>query len=270
MGEDISVILQTLRKQDPDRFFLSLFAAAERRPALWALFAFHHEIAKTREVVSETRLGLIRLQWWREHIAAIYEGRGPPPGQPLLQALVEVIAAHDLPRDEFETLLYAREFDLEDVLPGTAEGLRRYIDLTQTPLMRLALRCAGQEEREDATIGAVSVNLGLAGLMRAVPFHAAQGRCFLPQDSVDRHGIRLNSGLYAGRDQEGLQAAVADVMAGFKPGIRPQSRLLKAAQAMAEIDHAHLRRCGFDPYAPRLAIPAPFRALRVWALSVFT
>jgi len=63
-----------VQSQDPDRFLLAQFAPFERREVLYALFAFNHEIAKTREVVSETQLGLIRLQWWREAIEGVYNG----------------------------------------------------------------------------------------------------------------------------------------------------------------------------------------------------
>ena len=38
----------------------------EKRDALLTLYAFNHELARAREVVSEPPLALIRLQWWRE------------------------------------------------------------------------------------------------------------------------------------------------------------------------------------------------------------
>ena len=52
----ISYCGETVRKHDPDRFLLSMFAPPESREALWALYAFNHEIAKTREVVTETQV----------------------------------------------------------------------------------------------------------------------------------------------------------------------------------------------------------------------
>jgi 15-cis-phytoene synthase len=55
-----------VREQDPDRYFATLFAPAERRPGLFALYAFNIEIAKIREAVSEPIPGEIRLSWWRE------------------------------------------------------------------------------------------------------------------------------------------------------------------------------------------------------------
>ena len=118
-----------VRQQDSDRYLLSLFAPAKHRHALWALFAFNCEIAKTREVVSETTIGLIRLQWWRDAIAEIYEGK-PVRQHEVVQPLAQAIKNYHLPRDLFDTLIYAREFDLEDVIPSNIAGLRTYCEKT--------------------------------------------------------------------------------------------------------------------------------------------
>src|ERR1041385_2992054 len=58
------------RRHDRDRYQTALFAPADRREALFALYAFNYEIARVREIVSEPMLGQIRLQWWREVTAA--------------------------------------------------------------------------------------------------------------------------------------------------------------------------------------------------------
>src|SRR5579871_3364824 len=67
-GLHMSYCEDTVRRYDRDRYRLALSQRPDRRPALFALFAFNHEIAKTREVVSDPTLGLIRLQWWRDAI----------------------------------------------------------------------------------------------------------------------------------------------------------------------------------------------------------
>src|SRR5271163_3052970 len=64
------------RRHDRDRFQTALFAPAARREALFALYAFNYEIARVREAVTQPMLGQIRLQWWRENIAAAFEGGG--------------------------------------------------------------------------------------------------------------------------------------------------------------------------------------------------
>ncbi len=60
---------------DRDRFLASLFAPAEHRGALHALYAFNVEIARVREVAREPLPGEIRLQWWSEVVDG-ERGRG--------------------------------------------------------------------------------------------------------------------------------------------------------------------------------------------------
>src|ERR671936_425398 len=72
----LSPVAALVRRHDRDRFQTALFAPAARREALFALYAFNYEIARVRERVREPILGRIRLEWWRETIAAAYEG-GP-------------------------------------------------------------------------------------------------------------------------------------------------------------------------------------------------
>src|SRR5271165_1963078 len=62
----LSPLAAMVRRHDPDRFLTALFAPPERREAVFLVYAFNHEIARAREVVSEPALALIRLQWWRE------------------------------------------------------------------------------------------------------------------------------------------------------------------------------------------------------------
>jgi phytoene synthase len=59
-------IAALVRRHDPDRFLSALFAPPQHRDALLTLYAFDHELARAREVVSEPHLALIRLHWWRE------------------------------------------------------------------------------------------------------------------------------------------------------------------------------------------------------------
>src|ERR1044071_6481907 len=88
-----------VREQDPDRYFATLFAPAERRPGLFALYAFNTEIARVRESVSDPIPGEIRLTWWRE----VLEGQRPDEASahPVAEAIRSVIADNRLPADAF-------------------------------------------------------------------------------------------------------------------------------------------------------------------------
>jgi phytoene/squalene synthetase len=63
-----------VRAHDKDHFLASLFAPAERRLYLFALYAFALEIARVKTTVNEPMAGMIRLQWWHEAIAGLRAG----------------------------------------------------------------------------------------------------------------------------------------------------------------------------------------------------
>src|SRR5512133_1430733 len=85
-ADRLSPVAALVRRHDRDRFQTALFAPAARREALFALYAFNYEIARVRETVTQPMLGQIRLQWWRENIAAAFAGdaiRHHPVVEPL-------------------------------------------------------------------------------------------------------------------------------------------------------------------------------------------
>jgi phytoene synthase len=65
---------ELVRAHDKDHFLASLFAPADRRPYLFALYAFALEIARVKTLVNEPMAGMIRLQWWHEAIAGLRVG----------------------------------------------------------------------------------------------------------------------------------------------------------------------------------------------------
>ena len=250
---------ELVKTQDPDRFLLSMFAPSDVREDLWALFAFNHEIAKTREVVSETQLGLIRLQWWRDAIGDIYE-RGEVLEHEVLQALARAIQAHDLSREHFDMLVHAREFDLEDVLPGNVEGLVNYADFTTTPLMKLAMQISGGGAGEP--IQPVAVNYALAGVLRSVVFYAGQRRCLLPEDLMKVHGQSVNQ-LYELKPAASLPEIVKSVSEQVVEGVVCENKMLKATNRLASMYLKQVRGARYDVFHPKVAVPPAFKALRL-------
>jgi phytoene/squalene synthetase len=79
-----------VRAHDKDHFLASLFAPAERRPYLFALYAFALEIARVKTLVNESMAGMIRLQWWHEAIAGLRAGEAA--ASPVMIALQDAAA----------------------------------------------------------------------------------------------------------------------------------------------------------------------------------
>lgn len=253
-------------RDDPDRYLASLFAPRSMRPPLWALIAFYQDIAKTREVVTDTTIGLIRLQWWRDEIAKIYNGQSGDEN-PILADLRVTIAAHNLPQDELHTLVYAREFDLENVPPENIQGLEHYADFTNTPLNMLIAAVCGQTVDRDR-VRYLSVAYGLIGLLRSVRFHAAQGRCYLPSDELTKYGISPEH-LYDLKPLRDVQLIVADIAALAADHLIRATEInhvrpFRAMRALTNIYLKQLKSVDYDVFASAMTRPLMFKELRVW------
>ncbi|MES2729239.1 MAG: squalene/phytoene synthase family protein [Pseudomonadota bacterium] len=256
-----SHLYRQLRERDQDRALLSLFAPSDRRAAIWALFLFQNDIARVRETVSDTHLGLIRLQWWRDSLT------DPPPGHHFLPALATAIATYNLPIHDFETLLYAREFDLSDTRPAHLEGLVNYADFTNTPLLRLAQQITGEKGNDVAQ--SLGIAYGLTGIMRAVVAHARQDICLLPQDMLDAAHI-TPAAVCTGNAIPALTPVLTvigaeaqrqlDLAVGQGCVLPP---LLRATHRLVTLYLRQMRRAGFDASDPAYHTPPRWLALRV-------
>jgi len=173
----ISACEETVRRGDPDRYFSALFAPADKRPFLHALYALNVELARVAETAREPMLAEIRLAWWRETVEGAREGR--PRNHDLARALAETLAANDLPQALFDGMIAARSFDASPEVFADMAALEAYADATSGNLMRLAARVLG-EARDDLAREA-GIAYALAGLLRSIPFHAARGKRFMAE-----------------------------------------------------------------------------------------
>lgn len=173
-----------LQRFDPDRWLTTLFAPDDRRPGLFALYAFNAEIARARESVSQPMIGQIRLQWWREAWDGIRNGT--PRQHPVVLAL----HAHcrDLDPDMVQALIDARERDMDETPFRDLAALAAYAEATSAPLMRLAVQVLGATAVPEI-LRAAGTAYALTGLLRAVPHFLTQQRVMLPADLLGGQGL---------------------------------------------------------------------------------
>ena len=183
---DVNNIAQ-VRRDDFDRYLTVLQAGAADRAGLFALYAFNIEVAKTREVVSEPMLGEIRLQWWREAVEELYTGT--PRKHDVVLGLADLMGHTDLPQAVFIDLIDAREADLYDTQPETLAELEAYAARTSGALQRLAAMALGGDAVGQTAAEQVGTAWALTGLMRAIPFHFAGGRIFMPKQMLLAAGL---------------------------------------------------------------------------------
>jgi 15-cis-phytoene synthase len=209
MQDSYSYCEQLVRAADKDRFLASLFAPADRRSHLFALYAFNIEIARVRELVHEPLAGEVRLQWWRDGL------EGPAQGEmranPVFDALLDTIVRFKLPIERLVGLIEARTFDLYDDPMPSLSDLEGYARSTSSAVIELASAILCDNELE---LGETATHAGIAyavsGLLRAFPVHTARGQLYLPRDLLERHGV-VRKDIYARQATEGLLAALSEL-----------------------------------------------------------
>ena len=270
----LSYCADLVRRHDRDRFLTAVLAPPGRREALFAVYAFNHEVAKVAEVVTEPIAGQIRLQWWREGLEGIYAGQ--PRAHQVAVPLSEAVQSYGLTRDHFEALLDARERDLDEMPPASLDDLEGYAEATAARLVQLALEVLEARDSPSQTAGRhVGIAWGLTGLLRAVPFHAAQRRLMLPGDLVGAAELDLHD-LFELRQPAEVRPVVRDVAARARRhldaarALRGQvARAARPALLPATLARGYLEvlaRADHDPFAARVQMPLPGRGWRLlWA-----
>lgn len=249
----------------PDRYLATLFAPAAAREALFALYAFDHEIGKVRYLVSQPMAGLIRLQWWREALGAIESGR--PPAHPVAEALEAALRAAPGCRARLEAALDARERELEDPPPADLGALEQQLDGSSGAIIQAALSLLGARDPAALEVGRkVGLALGLADRLRSVNLDRRRAHQLLPTALLARHAIDPQAAVtgqnlepvvrrLAERGLEHLRAARAERRAVPRSGL---AALLPGTLAGEDLRRLQRAR----PTTP-LPLPAPLAPLRL-------
>ena len=276
-SEPRSYCAAEVRRLDRERYLAALFAPAARREGLYALYAFNLETAKTAEIVSEAMLGEIRLQWWREAIDGIYAGSVRE--HPVVAALAEAIDRHGLDRARFQAIIDGRAADLDARPPADLDALETYVGATAAPLVELACEILGAKgEATMAFARKAGLGLGLAGALRAIPFHARQRRLYVPLSLLSDAGIAAAT-LFDRAPPQTLADAVAPIADRARSHIAASRRARREIPvsaraaflplAPAESYLRRLARNGHDAFDPRASVSPLAAQLRI-ALAALT
>lgn len=230
---------ETVRRQDSDRYLLALLQPIGMRRTAMALAAWNLELAAARQRSGETTIGLMRLQWHRDALAEI--SAGTPRRHPVIEELAAGVATGGLDVARLETIVDARERDLDPAPPATLDELEAYARSTAGALN--AALWPALPHAEDA--GAA---FALVGLARAEAVNQARGRPWAPK------------------------ALGGDLRAVVERGADLGRRALEIggpAAMPAALARAYAKRAAaaeFDPTAPQMAAPDPWR---LWRLLAF-
>jgi phytoene synthase len=236
-----------LRRLDHDRFLAAMLAPSGAREDVFAVQAVHAELAKTRFVVSEPMMGRIRLQWWRDAIAALFNSPDTAPRHELIQPLGRAIARHGLPREPFLALIDAREDELAGEEPDEAA-----IEALSAPAFRLSALCLGPASPAlDEAVRHAALGCGLSDRLR---------------DLARRGVARTDVAAVAARALGHIDAARASVRK-----LPKAQRRAFLSTVVARLYLGRLERAGWDLRDPRFGMRHPRRLPQMlWELTKIT
>ena len=243
-----------VRQADSDRYLAALYAPAEKRGALLALYAFNAEIAAIRDRISQPLPGEIRLQWWRDMLGNA-QSTTAAAGHPIAIALLDAIRDHRLPVETFQNMIEARIFDLYDDPMPTRTDLEGYCGETASALIQLSALILDPKDASGtaALAGHAGCAQAIAGLLRLLPLHRRRGQCYIPLDLLRAAGASRDD-LISGEDRAGAARTVAAMVALGREHLNAFMR--GAGELPASLRPAYLPLALTDAYFKRIEVGA--------------
>jgi phytoene synthase len=252
-----------VREHDPDRYLATLFAPADAREALFTLYAFDHEIARVRRVVSEAVAGLVRLQWWREALATAAADK--PPAHPVVEAVHARWERFAPLWPRLEAAIEAREQELSDEPPADLAALEQRLAAGAGEVTLAAMDLLGVGEAPArAAARHVGLALGLVRLLQGLAGDLRRSRVPLPSALLAAH--QLDPERVADAPAAALRPMVAELIGRarghlaearrHRPAIPRRALAALLAAPLLEAYLARLARARCDPRAPVRTRPA--------------
>jgi phytoene synthase len=269
MATNFEHCVALVREADRDRYLATLFAPAQHRDALFALYAFNVEISRVRDLAREPMPGEIRLQWWREVLSGLRGGEAA--ANPVAAALLETLTHYNLGSERMLALIDARDFDLYDEPMATTTDLEIYGIKMQSVLFAMAAEILGSQgaASEMVTLDA-GIAYAIAGILRGFARHAARHQLYVPLDVLKRHCVDREE-IFGGQTSAGLLTALADMRALARKHLAAAQSKLKDTPAEilpallpAALVAPALRRMEKPGYDPFRFEPAPNWRRQLW------
>jgi squalene synthase HpnC/squalene synthase HpnD len=254
-------------KNAASNFYYAFFMLPQaKRDALCALYAFMRLVDDVSDTVGsegDKRRGLVR---WRAALDAAVAG--DVSGHPILPAFADTIERFHIPPRYFHDLISGAEMDLTVGNYTTFERLREYCYRVAGTVGLTCLHVFGYDDPHAPDLAEkLGIAFQLTNILRDVPKDFEMGRIYLPQEDLERFGVRpeelargpLTSAL---RDLFAFEAGRAQDF--YREGVKlisdVHSDSRAALWALARIYSGLLRRIearGYDVFSERVRLSTP-------------
>jgi 15-cis-phytoene synthase len=212
------------------RYFSLLYAPADRRDQLLALYVIDAEIRESAQSVNHD-VAHTRLQWWRAEIDRLVNGSPQHPATRLLNDSSVGRAAFA----KLHEIMVAADMDLARMTYSNMRELRAYSSRSGGAIQEVVaaqlVAPAPLDEAARATANRIGIGVRQSEMLRDVRQDAYDGRVYLPQDRLTEHKVSLEDlraretapqvkaalREFKNAVQEELQAALTSVSSQLRP-----------------------------------------------------
>ena len=167
------------------------FLSVEKRNAITVLYAFCRELDDVVDGCTDPNVAQITLNWWRSDLEKVFNNEMPE--HPVHQALKDIRASFDLPKNEFEALIDGMQMDLEQARYGSFDELKLYCHRVAGVVGRLIARILGFSNPQTLEYAdKMGLALQLTNIIRDVGEDARQGRIYLPIEEMQKFDVPAN------------------------------------------------------------------------------
>ncbi len=167
-------------------YYSFLFLPRPRREAMYAVYAFCHEVDDTVDHSPPGSDPHQQLAMWRQEVAAIYTGI---PSHPVALRLAEPVRRFGIPEDYLQELITGMEMDLTMTRYHTFKELYPYCYRVAS---MVGLMCLKVFDTRDDRAKTYAINLGLAfqltNILLDVGVDADRNRISVPLEDLTRFG----------------------------------------------------------------------------------
>ena len=167
------------------------FLSVEKRNAITVLYAFCRELDDVVDGCTDPNVAQITLNWWRSDLEKVFNNEMPE--HPVHQALKDIRASFDLPKNEFEALIDGMQMDLEQARYGSFDELKLYCHRVAGVVGCLITRILGFSNPKTLEYAdKMGLALQLTNIIRDVGEDARQGRIYLPIEEMQKFDVPAN------------------------------------------------------------------------------
>lgn len=249
----------------------------EIREGITAFYALCRELDDVVDECSDPQLARIKLAWWHDEIARLYQGQ---PEHPVTRALLPVVRARSIPMEWLEEIAEGMEMDLGQQRYTDYKSLLLYCHRAAGVVGQTAAEIFGFQNRQTLKYAhELGLAFQLTNIIRDVGEDARRGRIYLPLDELRQFDVEPAEILncqHSGRFTALMQFQYERTVQAYEHALDmlPQEdrKAQRAGLAMAAIYRAlleEIRRDGFHVLQRKISLPPLRKLWLAWKTMTF-